>query len=506
MSTESLASITPDKKTQGDVAAEEAPRFDGLDIVVKLLSPNAAMHNLPAATDALFKHLGVSSWEELIVFSAQDIENELSASQYTGPFASKLLQKRMGYIIEYAKHGTLDESTTMTHIVQVVQAAAHSAMDLGDANPSASIRSSTLDKKTVPTLDIFNGDDEDYFSYHDSTMNKLGQAGLARYLTDKEFAEENKEVAEAVFFSLRASIHGGNARSLATALYDKGIRDPFRLWSDMQAYYDTSINRANVVLFEVKKLLNLRLDPDVAPTSFIADFKECLLRLEKNKAKISEDTNTLCALLLVAIQDDQFETVRDSIVHELTRSVEDILKDIRERDTSMQMKDGARGLTGDGSFAAHRTAFERGGGNGHNVSWQKPLINKKGRGPGWKIPEFPKGWATAFGPKLFKILEGRCHRATWEQALAKELNYEFSLYTEYPSGTQDNKKKNNQKQKQSNQKRGRRTQSQQDGTSRDDDSSSQGAADAGSGKGSNGNKKKRIHLQHSGRVVTETNQ
>jgi hypothetical protein len=25
--------------------------------------------------------------------------------------------------------------------------------------------------------------------------------------------------------------------------------------------------------------------------------------------------------------------------------------------------------------------------------------------PGWKIPDFPNGWDTAFGPKLFKILE-----------------------------------------------------------------------------------------------------
>jgi hypothetical protein len=158
-------------------------------------------------------------------------------------------------------------------------------------------------------------------------------------------------------------------------------------------------------------------------------------------------------------------------------------------------------LTGDGSFAARRTAFEHGGGDGRNVSWQKPSINKKGHGPGWKIPKFPKGWATAFGPKLFKILEDWRHCATWEQALAKELNYEFSLYTEYPSGTQDNKKKNNQKQKQSNQKRGHRTQSQQDGTY-----SSQEAANAGSGKGLNGNKKKWMHLQHSGRVVTKINQ
>jgi hypothetical protein len=58
-------------------------------------------------------------------------------------------------------------------------------------------------------------------------------------LTDKKFAEENKEVVEAVFFSLCASIHGGNAHLLATALYDKGIRDPFHLWSDTQAYYMT---------------------------------------------------------------------------------------------------------------------------------------------------------------------------------------------------------------------------------------------------------------------------
>jgi hypothetical protein len=33
------------------------------------------------------------------------------------------------------------------------------------------------------------------------------------------------------------------------------------------------------------------------------------------------------------------------------------------------------------------------------------LTKKQGCRPGWKIPEFPKGLATAFGPKLFKILE-----------------------------------------------------------------------------------------------------
>jgi hypothetical protein len=134
-------------------------------------------------------------------------------------------------------------------------------------------------------------------------MNKVGQAGLAHYLMDKKFAKENKQVVEAVFFSLCSLILDGNAHSLATALYDKGICDPFHLSSDMQTYCDTSINHANIILVEVKKLLNLQLGLDVAPTSFIADFKECLLCLEENT------TDTLCTLFLVAIQNDQFEIV-----------------------------------------------------------------------------------------------------------------------------------------------------------------------------------------------------
>jgi hypothetical protein len=98
------------------------------------------------------------------------------------------------------------------------------------------------------------------------------------------------------------------------------------------------------------------LDPDVTPTSFIANFKECLLCLQKHNAKLAEDTDTLRALLLVAIQDDQFETIHDNIVHKpmLQVSIDEILKDIRERNTSMQMKDGARKITGDGTTLSGR--------------------------------------------------------------------------------------------------------------------------------------------------------
>jgi hypothetical protein len=232
----------------------------------------------------------------------------------------------------------------MNHIVHVVEEA-----KAGSTKGEEIVKKVRLEKKIVPTLEKFSGDDEDFYAFQDSTMNRLGQAGLARYLTDADVVSSNKEVGKAVFYAIRSSLQGGDARSLATALYDAKTLDPFRLWSDIVAYYDTDINRANIVLFDMKCLLNLRLDPDVTPTSFIANFKECLLRLQKHNAKLAEDTDTLCALLLVAIQDDQFETIRDNIVHKPTLSIDEILKDIRERDTSMQMKDGARNITGDGT-------------------------------------------------------------------------------------------------------------------------------------------------------------
>ena len=50
--------------------------------------------------------------------------------------------------------------------------------------PSFSVAASpthglSTDKKTIPDLDSFSGQDEDFYAWHDSTVNKLGQAGLS---------------------------------------------------------------------------------------------------------------------------------------------------------------------------------------------------------------------------------------------------------------------------------------------------------------------------------------
>jgi hypothetical protein len=105
---------------------------------------------------------------------------------------------------------------------------------------------------------------------------------------------------------------------------------------------------------------------------------------------LAEDTDTLRALLLVAIQDDQFETIRDNIVHKPMLSIEDILEDIREHDNSMQMKDGACNITGDGTTLSGRQTATR-------EPHQKCVIF----GECWNIPFFLESWNQVVGGKFF---------------------------------------------------------------------------------------------------------
>ena len=77
-----------------------------------------------------------------------------------------------------------------------------------------------FDKKAVPNIDKFSGKDEDYFTWRESTINILGNAGFGRFLDESAMAVKHPEVAESVFYSLRGAVHGGQAQSTAQGMLD----------------------------------------------------------------------------------------------------------------------------------------------------------------------------------------------------------------------------------------------------------------------------------------------
>ena len=295
-----------------------------------------------AEITCMFSEWGVNSWIDMACFAMDDVEKFIVALK-SAALRLQHLWKQLGFIVEYTRLGRdVTPTTSIRSLICALdeyRAAPHkSDPRLPTSPPRASLHQ---EKKTIPDSKEFTGKDEEYFSWQDSAVNDLGKAGLIRFITDPSMITKYPELATSVFYALQATLQNGMASNFATALYDDNKCNPLELWKNIEQWYDTLVNCANVVLFEVKKLLSLCLDPDIMPTKFIVDFNECLLRLKKNKAGLVTDTDTLRALLLVAIQDDQFEPVRDTIVKEPTRGVDEILKDLHDWETSLQIKDSA---------------------------------------------------------------------------------------------------------------------------------------------------------------------
>jgi hypothetical protein len=181
-----------------------------LEKILYLLMEDPDEH-LPLALKQFFTHLGVCSWEDVVVFSAHDVEEEIKESKNPGPLLkSVLLHKKLGYIFEFAKYGTLDTAMTINDIVHVIKEA-----KTGCTKGEEIVKKVGLDKKL--SLPLRSSLAMTRISFQDSTMNRLGQAGLTRYLTDADVVSSNKEVAIAVFYAIHSSLQGSNAHSLVTA-------------------------------------------------------------------------------------------------------------------------------------------------------------------------------------------------------------------------------------------------------------------------------------------------
>ena len=473
-----------------------------LDMIVDLLTPGtSATAALRNGVDTLFSTTWqVLSWSDLMVFTSADVTATITdgtvGNNIPKELKSIVVMKKLGYIVDFARIGQLTAETTMNDVVKSVVDSVNSPKATHSSPQSPSRRAlQVFDKKAVPNIDKFSGKDEDYFTWRESTINILGTAGFGRFLDEGEMAVKHPEVAESVFYSLRGAVHGGQAQSTAQGMLDDKQLLPEKLWAKLEEYYNTALNRANVVLFDIRRLLNIRLDPQTTATKFISDFRDCLQRLRKNNARLSDDNDTLRALLLVAIQDDDFELVRDSIVHKPDSSVESILTELRERETSLMMKDQASNLSGDGtsnSRYSRRTQLSkpRGGGSKQQSGGNQSTGDRK-----WSIPRLPDTWKKSFGASLFKLLldwRADAHKGKTQAQLNTDYDTVVEAYRPGQAG-------------QNSGRRSRATtvsQSPTTTTTTDTDTSVYASVD-NSNVAEEPQQRKRIRLQKSRRVVTE---
>jgi hypothetical protein len=83
------------------------------------------------------------------------------------------------------------------------------------------------------------------------------RAGLGRFLADQETRLPHESVGEIVFYALRGPVHGCQPQPIGQGMLDDSRLDSVALWSGLEEYSDTALNRATVVLFDIRRLLSL---------------------------------------------------------------------------------------------------------------------------------------------------------------------------------------------------------------------------------------------------------
>ena len=122
----------------------------------------------------------VTSWKDLEVFDRDDVA-EWFESNHT--HLKQVIQKRLGYIVEYVRYNVILDSTTMRDIMGTVNAVKTDATETVVTSKSGSEDSV---KKSVPTVAKFSGVDEDFFTWRDNVINDLGKHGLGRYVLNDD--------------------------------------------------------------------------------------------------------------------------------------------------------------------------------------------------------------------------------------------------------------------------------------------------------------------------------
>ena len=120
----------------------------------------------------------------------------------------------MVHIIVYARIGYVSNESKLLDIITAVKQAENPfSRPVGLSAPVSNKPSS--DRKTVPALESFTGQDEDYFSWKEKKINTLGRDRFGRFLTDSSLVVSSKDSAESVFYALRAAIYGGVSSTLS---------------------------------------------------------------------------------------------------------------------------------------------------------------------------------------------------------------------------------------------------------------------------------------------------
>ena len=127
--------------------------------ILRLLSDGRTVQQDIIMLNDLLNEWSVREWKDLEVFDGDDVKEYFKDNHKS---TTRLIVKRLVYIVAYARVGYVSNESKLSDIITAVKQAENPSSRPVGLGASVSDKSSS-DRKTVPALESFTGQDEDYF-------------------------------------------------------------------------------------------------------------------------------------------------------------------------------------------------------------------------------------------------------------------------------------------------------------------------------------------------------
>lgn len=256
-----------------------------------------------------------------------------------------------------------------------IQAGTPSSISVTSGSSSVKDDKYKLDACAKVTLDSFSGLSVDYKLWDERVQLSYGVSGLNEFLTDSVLCNQHPDISRSIKYNLCKALKEGHFSYLVDEYPNEDNAAKFYEIIKKEAD-ETSDQRIR----EFKAWWHLfthALDSPKAYGSFVNQYNKSVSILKAATSKGVDDEILIRALLLRAIQCEEYEDVKKEIMKDLNMKPKDILLALKTHHLALESADSFHDITSPGkpkSRAIRRGKTSDGSEKKSDSKWREPFI------------------------------------------------------------------------------------------------------------------------------------
>lgn len=411
-----LFHLSETSKIPAPITAEEkACETDNFHTIVSRIVnqavPKETLLNIDTELKQFFDDIGVENENGFSLLKEVDFPTRnTSKSNYV--WNNIVFRKALAVVAEASVTYKLLPNTDY----QLLNQQLRTSKNVSPVPPTTITTTTTVEKYKLESaakveLETFSGFSTDYKDWNDSVHTSYGVCGMNDFLKDDSLCNRHMEVSKSIKFNLCKALGGGHLSYLVeeykgemnAAVFYKKIEDTANETTDQrirefQAWWHLFTH-------------SLNSNKDYQP--FINNYNKSVNTLRIAKSKGVDDDILLRALLIRAIQCDEFEDVKTDAMKDLNMTPKSILDELKKTHQAIKSNESLGDFSSGGSPSKSKIVRRAGKGNDDkNNDSNSSDKNKSFRNA--YIPNWPQGFKEVCTDSLWNQL------SVWKSLVNKQ--------------------------------------------------------------------------------------